>query len=189
MNIKKLGQRGFSHDILLIAMVAVAAIGGTGYIVMSKANSSKEVLGAAVSAPVNKKVTYCEIKNVPKKPRHEAVLNPTLVIHNKSKEIIQPKINTYLAVYLKEGQPPVVTAPAEPIAVNAIAAKGTSRNKIFPTLTVPYKSTEKGYRGVYIAESTTPKFSCSTSFTFPKQPKNSNRNTPVYGPTVVAPAQ
>lgn len=183
-------QRGFSHDILIVAVVAITVIGGVGFMVASHANSG--VLGSKVSRPTSsptsslKKITHCEIKNVPKTPRHGSVIKPTLYFYNKELTTQSPDISMYLDFYNNKVKGPSSSESyGGMMRIKSTSSMKTSKSKLGINYSVPYRSDEK-VRGVYTVDSgpsSSPRIQCSAVFTLPKEPKNKKASPAPTQPT------
>jgi len=109
MKLKKLNARGFSHDLFIVAFVAVFAIAGVGYLVSSHADSCPPVSGPVTVKPFFNQTTggvalctstvKCSISGVPANPKVNQVLQPKLVLTNNSNNTAKVSFTTYVISY------------------------------------------------------------------------------------------
>lgn len=169
----KQNQKGFSHILLLLIIVATA-IGGVGYTVAAR-STNRDVLGAQTNQwenPSKDKLTRCAIKNVPKKPRHGYVISPTLYFYNRELTPQNPPITYTLNFYDKNGKLSDLSK-GEISDLKSTKSMGSSKTKINLKYSVRYRSdaiTSGAYKAV--VDQKVIHFSCSAKFTLPKTPKN-----------------
>jgi hypothetical protein len=101
MKLTRLNARGFSHDLIMVAFVAVFAIGGVAYLVASHADSCSTEASGPISGqpcdPTSGPVTAdaageCEIHGVPAHLDAGQVINPYVTVKNTGTKEFTPNI-------------------------------------------------------------------------------------------------
>ena len=179
---KKINSKGFAHDILLIAFVAIFAIGGVAFLVGSHADPITSKPGGPGGKP-KPVFMICVIKNVPKNPKFGSTLKPVVIITNKSKkQTFNAQLLTHL--YYNKNIPQPTGGGFSPLTTNTIPGTINLTNlkpkskvalRMSPDFVVPY-ATNDFSGGYYDVASPTldPFVNCSAYFTLPLTPK--------YGP-------
>ncbi len=119
MGLSKINTRGFSHDILLVLIVAITAIAGVGYMVGSHANGActkKQIAKGtckakkAASRPASSamsgagsSVLSCSIKGIPNTARANQTINPSVYVYNYGRTTAKPKVNVTINSYGSTG--------------------------------------------------------------------------------------
>lgn len=169
---QKLGQMGYSHGLLLIAIVVAGAITGTAYQVSAREHKNA-VLGASTSSNVNN--VSCQIKRVSKHPKHGSVISPSLVIKNSADTKYDLNVSYAFSITDKYGQPHSdIRYDGGILGQLNPKAKLTSKLQKY---SVEYRSDTK-LNGTYKVTSKDPNFTCSVKFTLPKKPKNAKPDNP-----------
>ena len=177
MKIKKLDAKGFSHDILLVAIVMVVAIGGVGMVVSSHAatcpKTSTKTGCKVVSSPVSsaKKAVAsarCSIKGVPSRPKYGQTISPYVAVTNRSHKIgFVPTIAANFS--LGNRKQPNLKGGGETLTLGNLLPGKTEKHNL-NSYVAEYRSSTVT-TGTYKVTSTIPKFSCTAKFTLPAVPK------------------
>src|SRR4051812_12868113 len=96
MKITKLNARGFSHDLLLIAIVVVVAISGVAFLVGTHANSLNAKTVSSVSSVSTRLKGKCSIK-LAHNPKEGTQVNPTITVYNTGKKAFVPHLVSELS--------------------------------------------------------------------------------------------
>ena len=173
MKITKLNSRGFSHELVIVAVVALSAILGVGYMVGSHADSCTTVICNTdnPNSGVGKNLTGCIIKNVPRSPRHGASIKPTVVVYNRELAPFTPQLTSLLQIYGGQNGDKVTgsyTNILKPAQLAEIAPGKSAKAKITYSLTASYK-TDARKSAYYEVSNSMPAFKCSAKFKFPTQ--------------------
>lgn len=122
MKLTKINRRGFSHDILLVLIVAITAIAGVGYMVGSHANGActkKQIAkgickSKAASRPASRiasspmsgagsSILSCTIKGIPNTARANQTISPSVYVYNYGRSTAKPKVNVTINSYGSTG--------------------------------------------------------------------------------------
>ncbi len=193
---KKLDMRGMSHDILIVAFVAIFAISGVAYLVASHADSCKPTSGpmsgpasgavsgkdCPTSGPVSGPLAAtCSIKDVPRLAAYGQVIIPTISVTNTGKSAFSPVVLSTITDIGSRAR----TSTNKTITLN-LTQPGQTTTAALDSYTVPYSSNSVSKR-LYDGTSKTPLFYCARQVVHLPLP---GRSTRVVGRvTIIQPAE
>lgn len=154
MKIKKLDMRGFSHEMVLVLVVVVSAIVGTGYLVASHAET---LCATGSSCPSNGPVSSgsysakCTIGNVPATLARGTAMQPQITITNTGTGVLVPHMISFVGTnggpttYFKEKSARLTPGQTKTIKVGNYAAAAntpTGPSTVFAHSDTNFKSTK-----------------------------------------------
>ena len=176
--LKLYDQKGYTHGLVVLGIVFATAAVSAGLLVNEK-SKSQDVLGASTASATTGPVT-CQIKSVPKHPRHGSVIKPSLVIKNSTSEKYDLNVSYSFVINDKYGQPQTNVSYSGGL-ISQLNPKSKISSKL-QRYSVPYR-TDKKLTGTYKANNLNPAFNCSSTFTLPKKPKNAKPDPAPAGGT------